>query len=142
MDLDDDVAPVGERDAVHAAAARIEEVVPRDAGAEMLDTPRIDRRRERFGIGGAEHGALQRQIIPAPLGESGCDHFAEHRSGNRRRRGVRLRLGRRELERRRNDDAHAAAEGERDERAVERRARGSTGAESGTTRSRRSIRLR
>ena len=48
--LHDDVAPVGEVQSVDAPAARVEEQVVIDRGAEMLEAPRVDRVGDRIGL--------------------------------------------------------------------------------------------
>ena len=93
MDLDDDVAPVGERHPVHAAAAGFEEAIGRDPGAEMFAAPRVDGRSQGFGIVGSEHPRVPTADRPRPTRRAGLQSrrpaSVRTRQPERRRAAVR-----------------------------------------------------
>jgi hypothetical protein len=86
MTLDDDAAPVCEGDAVDTAAARVEEVVVVDAGAEPRSALCVDASGDGLRISAAEQLALEWKIVEPPRCELPGDDCTQcHRYGTSRR---------------------------------------------------------
>ncbi len=76
MALDDHGTPVAEHNAVHAAAARVEELVAIDRGAKVHPAPIVDDGRQRFGIRRPEYLPFDGKIGMAPLPQPTLDHLS------------------------------------------------------------------